>query len=150
MKDVPSDFPQTPGMTDLAESPPRRMLIVDDEASIRLALHRFFARTGWQVDDAPDGETALAMVLDPASGHARRPYSLIISDLRMPGLSGIEFHDRLKGSHPELLPRTIFTTGDLVSEYASSFVRSTSCLVIQKPFDLSALGDSVQRLIGAT
>ena len=147
---MPSDSDQTARRTELGESPPRRVLIVDDEASIRLALRRYFTRTGWQVDDAPDGETALAMVLDPGSGHATRPYSLIISDLRMPGLTGVELHDRLKASHPDLLPRTIFTTGDLVSEYAASFVRSTSCLVIQKPFDLSALGASVQRLIGAT
>ena len=74
--------------------PQRRVLLVDDEGTIRQALRRFFQRQGWHVDEADDGGAALALLLDGAPEDA---YDVIISDLRMPGVSGIEMHERLRG-----------------------------------------------------
>lgn len=122
---------------------PLRVLVVDDESTIRLALRRFFLRLGWEVDEAPSGEEAIAKLLDEAEGQS---YRLVICDLRLPGLSGIELHDAIAAARPELLSRLIFSTGDLVSEEVASFIETTHCLVLQKPFELSALLDTVQRM----
>ena len=119
------------------------MLVVDDESTIRVALRRFFTRLGWSVDDAPSGELALELLLNPESA---QPYRLIICDLRMPGLNGIDLHDRLADARPEILDRVVFSTGDIVSEEVADFIETTHCLVLQKPFELSALLETVKRL----
>ena len=121
----------------------RRIHIVDDVGTIRHALRRFFQRQGWDVDEAQDGAAALKLLLadEPAF------YDVIISDLRMPGVSGIEMLERLRGARPELLRRIIFSTGDAVSLDAAEFVRRADCPVLQKPFELSTLRTMVERLL---
>ncbi|HEX4935282.1 MAG TPA: response regulator [Gemmatimonadaceae bacterium] len=125
----------------------RRVLIVDDEVTIRLALRRFFTRLGWEVEEAANGETALDLLERPESQGTPRRYDVVVSDLRMPGVSGIELYDQLKVRNPDVVRRLIFSTGDLVSEEAASFVRSTDCIVLQKPFELSALRELVDRVV---
>jgi len=118
-----------------------RVLIIDDEASIRAALRRFFTRRGWQVDEAEDGAAGLSMMLDSGS-----EFAAIISDLRMPGCSGMELHDHVAAVAPELLDRIIFSTGDVASRDAADFVKRTQCIVMQKPFELRALEQVVNRM----
>jgi DNA-binding NtrC family response regulator len=131
---------------DAASPTPHRVLIIDDEVTIRIALRRFFSRMGWDVEEAANGASALDM-LDHDGEPATRRFSLVVSDLRMPGLSGMEMYDRLKSRRPEVLDRLIFSTGDLVSEEAAEFVRTTDCVVLQKPFELAALRELVERLV---
>ena len=121
---------------------PRRLLVVDDEPVIRTALARFFTRRGWQVDEAADGEVARDRLL---GGSDPVPYDAVISDLRMPRFSGPRLHDVLHAERPHLLPRCIFSTGDVGAPDAVEFARRTRCQVIAKPFELDALAD----LIGA-
>lgn len=135
-------------MDDAASPTPHRVLIIDDEITIRIALRRFFSRMGWDVEEAANGESALDMLDHEGDGDAaRRRFSLVVSDLRMPGLNGMEMYDRLKSRRPEVLDRLIFSTGDLVSEEAAEFVRTTDCVVLQKPFELAALRELVERLV---
>jgi DNA-binding NtrC family response regulator len=122
-----------------ASSP--RVLIIDDEPSIRAALRRFFTRRGWQVDEAPDGSEGLALLLA-----ARADFAVVISDLKMPGCSGVELHDHVAAVAPELLDRIIFSTGDVASKDAAEFVQRTRCTVLQKPFELRALEGIVSRM----
>jgi DNA-binding NtrC family response regulator len=131
---------------DAASPTPHRVLIIDDEVTIRIALRRFFSRMGWDVEEAANGASALDM-LDHDGEPATRRFSLVVSDLRMPGLNGMEMYDRLKSRRPEVLDRLIFSTGDLVSEEAAEFVRTTDCVVLQKPFELAALRELVERLV---
>ena len=118
-----------------------RVLIIDDEASIRSALRRFFARRGWRVDEAKDGAKGLAMLLA-----ARSDFTIVISDLRMPDFSGVELHDHIAAVAPDLLDRVIFSTGDVASRDAAEFVQRTKCTVLQKPFELRALEALVSRI----
>lgn len=127
------------GANDAAPARTQMVLIIDDEPSIRAALRRFFTRRGWTVVESADGRQGLESI------HAAAPrFDMVISDLRMPGLSGIELHDRLLESHPALLERFVFSTGDVASADAASFVRRTSCPVLQKPFELRVLDDIIQ------
>ncbi|MBK8061068.1 MAG: response regulator [Gemmatimonadetes bacterium] len=126
-----------------------RVLIVDDEITIRIALRRFFTRLGWSVEEASNGESALHLLSYDASQDKAPRFSVVVSDLRMPGLNGMEMYDQLKVRHPDVLRRLIFSTGDLVSEEAATFVRNTDCVVLQKPFELAALREVVERVVAA-
>lgn len=127
--------------------PARRVLIVDDEITIRIALRRFFVRMGWAVEEAANGAAALDQLDKDESQELIPRFSVVVSDLRMPGVSGIEMYDHLKSRHPGVIRRLIFSTGDLVSEEAATFVRSTDCVVLQKPFELATLRQIVERLV---
>jgi PAS domain S-box-containing protein len=116
----------------------RTVLIIDDEPTIRAALRRFFVRRGWHVEESGDGRKGLAAIREE-SAH----FDLVISDLRMPGLSGIELHDLLLTERPDLLERFVFSTGDVASADAASFVQRTSCPVLQKPFELRMLDEII-------
>jgi DNA-binding NtrC family response regulator len=123
------------------------VLIVDDEMAIRAALRRFFTRRHWQVDEAENGTEALAALITE-DGTPQR-YAVIISDLKMPGLSGIELHDKLLADRPEILSRMIFSTGDTASHEAAEFLGRTRCRVLQKPFELAALAELAEQLRAA-
>lgn len=125
----------------------QRVLIVDDESTIRIALRRFFTRLGWTVEEAANGEIALSMLTIDAEQLELPQFALVVSDLRMPGLSGIEMYNRLLVEQPAVLRRIIFSTGDLVSEDAARFVRTTECIVLQKPFELATLREIVDRVL---
>lgn len=113
-------------------------LIIDDEPTIRSALRRYFARRGWQVEEAADGASGLKRLDEMADR-----IGIVLSDLRMPGFSGIELHDELALSQPALLRRFVFSTGDVASAEAANFVQRTSCPVLQKPFELRMLDEII-------
>jgi len=140
-------MPEPPPPSRDTPSKPRRALLVDDEPVIRFALRRFFQRQGWAVDEAEDGHAALALLLDDESPKDR--YDVVITDLRMPGLSGIELHARLERERPELLRKLILSTGDAVSPEAAAFLRRAACPVLSKPFELAELRAMVERVAGA-
>lgn len=95
------------------------------------------------MQDAVDGAEALAFLQNDSDR-----FDVVISDLRMPGLSGIELHDRLAAEQPALLARLVFSTGDVASTGAASFVQRTSCAVLQKPFELRMLDDIIAVMSG--
>ena len=88
----------------------------------------------------------MALALLQAAAEGTMSFDVIVSDLKMPGFSGIELHDQLAVEQPELLRRLIFSTGDVASDEAAAFVSRTKCLVLQKPFELSALAEVVDRV----
>lgn len=103
------------------------------------------------MDEAADGKIALdKLVPSGTPSPSPAPYDLIICDLRMPGCSGAELHERLKAIRPDLLRRLIVATGDAVSEEAADFVRRTACPVLQKPFELTELRALVRRVAASS
>src|SRR6185437_4397078 len=124
----PRSTPSTPAA---AQGSRPSVLIIDDEPSIRAALRRFFTRRGWRAEEAEDGADGMSQLLA-----AKFEFAVVISDLKMPGCSGVELHDHVAGVAPELLDRIIFSTGDVASKEAAEFVRRTRCTVLQKPFEL--------------
>jgi PAS domain S-box-containing protein len=123
----------------------RRVLIIDDEPSIRMALRRFFTKRAWLVDEAADGGAALRALLAPEAPD----YTLVVSDLKMPGLSGIALHDRLMAERPAIVNRMIFSTGDVASPDARAFIDRVRAPVLQKPFELATLDETINRSIGS-
>jgi CheY-like chemotaxis protein len=117
-------------------------LVIDDERSVRMALTRYFERGGWEVRQAEDGSEALELLADPAAP----AYQVVITDLRMPGRTGVEVHDWLAEHRPDLFDRLIIATGDVASPSIREFIRRTSRPVLEKPFELGALAALIQRV----
>jgi PAS domain S-box-containing protein len=128
----------------LTTAPPKSVLIVDDEDVIRLALRRYFQRRGWVVLEAANGQLGLDLL-----ERTERAPDVIISDLRMPGVGGVELHAHLSVRRPELLHRLIISTGDVASPEAAEFLERAECVVLEKPFDLAKLGEAVDGLLAA-
>ncbi len=126
----------------MATEQPGRVLIVDDEAAIRSAMRRAFERRGWVVDEAADGTEAWLRI---EVGGRAVDYDAVVTDLRMPGMSGMELYDKLRALHPELAARTIVITGDTTSPGVVEFLERLETPVLQKPFDLRRLIDLVGR-----
>lgn len=126
----------------------RSLLLVDDEATLRSALRRFFVRRGWQVAEAEDGEHARALLLDCTRDGTRdgTRFDAVLTDMRMPRLSGIELHGLVAQSDAAMARRFIFSSGDSGDEDAIEFLSRSDCPMISKPFELTALLSLVERV----
>jgi two-component system NtrC family sensor kinase len=122
---------------------PRRVLVVDDEAPIRVAIRRFLERRGWIVDEARDGQEALDLLEleDPGMPSRGGRYDAVVTDLRMPGMTGIQLHDRLAERAPDVLARLVVISGDTASPEVADFLLRLRRPLVQKPFDLRTLAD---------
>lgn len=124
----------------------RRVLVIDDEAPIRTAIRRYLERRGWLVEEASDGLEALELLgLTGAATSRTDRYDAIITDLKMPGITGIELHDRLAASDPAGLEKLVLITGDTASSEVADFVARLRQPLVQKPFDMRALADLLDR-----
>ena len=119
---------------------------MDDEEAIRDAIRRALERRGWTVDLAADGGEALLRL--EVGGRAVE-YDVIVTDLRMPGMSGIELCQALAQRHPALAERIVVITGDTASPAVADFLRASNRPCLQKPFDMRALADLLDRLLAA-
>jgi two-component system, cell cycle sensor histidine kinase and response regulator CckA len=90
----------------LAETPSRHVLIVEDEPTIRRLAERMLVRAGHLVTSAPDGESALVAL---ARMDATSRVDIVITDIVMPGMSGIDLAYAIRMRHPDL--PIVFTTG---------------------------------------
>ena len=117
-----------------------RLLVVDDEPHIRSALTRALNLVGYVAWEAASGEEALT-VLDQA------PYDLMILDMLMPGLKGIDVMQRAHQKHPELL--IIVLTGHADLESAIAAVKSDAVDYLLKPAStrdiVQAVAQALQR-----
>ena len=125
---------------DDVQEPSRRVLIVDDEPTIRAALRRFFQKRGWVVEEAEDGEQALAQLAAADPG-----YRLVVTDVRMPKMSGMELYQHATAAHPWLRDRFVFSSGDAEAPGITEFCAASGCTVLGKPFTLDALERAVER-----
>jgi two-component system NtrC family sensor kinase len=107
------------------------VLVVDDEASVRVALQRYLASRGHEVETTASGKEALARMREDA-------FDAVIVDMRMPDLSGEQLFEELKARDAAAAERVIFTTGQLVDDNVRSFLASTGRPCVAKPFEFTA------------
>lgn len=119
----------------------RGALVVDDEPAIRGAIARYLERNGWRVDQAGDGLEALGRI---EAGPRGGEYTVIVCDLRMPRMTGMELHDELAQRQPEVLPHLVILTGDVASPQVAEFLQRTTLPVVEKPFDLRTLDAAIR------
>ena len=113
-----------------------RILVVDDEASVRVALQRYFASRGHEIETTASAKDALARLREGT-------FDAVVVDMRMPDLSGEQLYDELRARDPGHAERVIFTTGQLVDEQVRNFLASTGRPYIPKPFEFSAFDQAL-------
>jgi DNA-binding NtrC family response regulator len=102
------------------------LLIVDDEESVRDSLYNWFIEDGFQVKCAEHAKEALTML---ESGN----YDIILADIKMPGMDGLEMHRRIKLLNPEAI--VIIMTAFASVETAVQALKDGAYDYITKPFD---------------
>ena len=112
------------------------LLIVDDDNDFRETLSRRFRRRGFQVQEATTGEQALELA-------DRRQFDIVILDMMMPGLSGIETLEKLKSFQPEI--EIIMLTGQGTIESAVRAMKLGAYDYLTKPFPLAELEILLQK-----
>lgn len=117
-----------------------RILVVDDEPHICRALDRLLSREGHRVDTTGSARTALQKLTEA-------DYDLILLDLRMPEMTGIEFYEQLKKVAPALRERTICVTGDVISARNRAFLSETGIPCVAKPFGIDELMSQVKQIL---
>ena len=115
----------------------KRILVVDDQPSIREIFADILARDGHEIHLAEDGRQALSRI------NGGEHYDLIIVDLRMPDLDGDELYDEVCMAHPELAGRMVFASGDVVSEDTRRFLERAGNKFLAKPFGVEDVRSTV-------
>ncbi|MDB4934849.1 MAG: Sensory box histidine kinase/response regulator [Labilithrix sp.] len=136
-----SNRPATPSLSPRVRSQKRaNILCIDDEAALGVALKRVLVDEHDVVvtTSAPE---ALARV---ASGEC---FDLLLCDLMMPGMSGVDFHRELDRIAPELAKRVVFLTGGALTARARDFLESIPNIRLDKPIGLDALRAAIQEIL---
>jgi FixJ family two-component response regulator len=120
--------------------PPGTVFVVDDDASVRKALHRLIRTAGFQVESYADPGAYLERTA-PAS-----PACLVL-DIRMPGMTGFEFQRAIAGTHREL--PIVFITGHGGEEVRTQGLRAGAVAVLFKPIDEEALLAAIEKALGS-
>jgi DNA-binding NtrC family response regulator len=116
--------------------PTPRLLVVDDELHVRESLSSWFVEDGYEVDAASDAKEALSAL-------GRRHYDVVITDIKMPGMDGLELQRRIR----EVSPRAAII---LITAYASvstavQALKDGAYDYVTKPFDPEALSRVVAK-----
>jgi two-component system, NtrC family, response regulator HydG len=118
-----------------------RVLVVDDDQGIRYTLREILESSGLQVDEAADGEAALARF-------AAAPADLVITDLRMPKLDGMGLLARLSAGTP--VPRVVVITAHGSERQAVAAMKAGAFDYFRKPFEMEELLAAVRRAVEST
>jgi CheY-like chemotaxis protein len=118
----------------------RRVLIIDDEVLLVRSFCRVLVRD-YDVCGVSSAAEAMARI---ARGD---PWDVILCDLHMPEVDGVEFHRWMARSKPELTRRIGFVTGGAFTPQVESFLCSTAAPVLYKPVTPEDLRSFVQELL---
>ena len=119
-----------------------RILVVDDEQFLLECLVDAISSWGCEVTACSQASEAI-LKLQGAT------YDLIVSDIRMPGLSGIQFFDWISSHQAPMARRILFTTGDSFDPETRAFLDQSRAPHLGKPFDLKKLKQAIQDLLAS-
>jgi CheY-like chemotaxis protein len=117
-----------------------RVLVIDDEPALGRALQGVLARDN-EVVVTTDASAALVRL------RAGEWYDVVLCDVTMPDMDGVEFHRRLSAILPEEADRIVFITGGALGEHAAAFFDDAPNLLLQKPLDLEGLRALIARRV---
>jgi len=117
-----------------------RILVVDDERAIRTMLVQMLGDKH-EVVMAVSGEAAMAILTDDQS------FDVILCDLMMPQVTGMELHRWLSTRHPGLAKRVVFVSGGVFTLEARNYIASAGNLRLEKPFNRSQLEPLIVALV---
>ncbi len=122
-----------------------RILIIDDDVTVRQAIRRILEKVGYEVVEASDGEEGMRLFYE-------NPADLVITDIFMPGKEGLETIMELQGKFPNVKIIAISGGGktDLSKSLKTDFLMMAEQLgarSLEKPFELEELLKMVQELL---
>ncbi|MFA6279765.1 MAG: ATP-binding protein [Bdellovibrionales bacterium] len=116
------------------------ILLVDDEVELAQTLADLLDPQGHDIDLAANGAIALDKL-------RKKPFDVIISDLRMPVMDGPTMYAELKKNLPQYLNKIIYVTGDTLSPHVNAFLSETPVPVIEKPYRLADVQKALSKLL---
>jgi PAS domain S-box-containing protein len=114
-----------------------RVLVVDDEEHVRDALCRLL-EAEHEVESCISGAQARTLLARD------RDFDLVLCDLMMPDVSGMQLHAWLRQEHPSIAERVVFVTGGAFTPGARDYLKQVDNLVVEKPFDRKQLAALVR------
>jgi len=121
----------------------KRVMVVDDEAFLLECLADAIGSWGCEVTSCAQGTDAVQM-LQAGS------YDCIVSDIRMPGLTGIQLFEWIQAHQPGMARRILFTTGDSFDPDTRAFLERVQVPHLGKPFDLRKLREALADLLASS
>ncbi len=119
----------------------RRLLIVDDEETLTFSLYQSFilSKKDYEVATAASGEEALDKMSDS-------PFDLVITDIFMPGISGLDLLKKVKVDYPstEVIVMTAYGSDEKKEEVAGLGAKH----YVEKPFEMKSLREMVFNILG--
>jgi Response regulator receiver domain. len=116
----------------------KKILIVDDQFGIRLLLIELFQREGYRLYQADDGKKALEIA-------EREKPDLVLLDIKIPGMDGVEILRRLKASQPSIRVIVMTAYGEL--DIIEEVMKLGALTFFAKPFDINELKETVNQLL---
>ncbi len=120
--------------------PLNRILVADDEESIRWVLSKALKQKGFSVDLAHDGRQALELIKDNC-------YDLAILDIKMPGITGLDLLDKVREMNNDLL--VVIMTAEASMKNAVEAMKRGAYDYITKPFDLDVIDAIIEKVARA-
>jgi len=119
----------------------KRLLIVDDEETLTFSLYQTFinAPIECEVITASSGDDALSRVEE-------KPFDVVITDIAMPGINGLDLLSLIKAKNPQT--RVIIITAYGSDEREDQAMKRGAEFYIEKPFDLREIRDLVFKMLG--
>ncbi len=116
----------------------KKILLVDDEETLRWALHEALMEEGYNIDNTNDGIKALE--------HARQSsYDLVISDLRMPTMGGLQLISEIKKIHPDIKSIIITAYGSIETVIEAMHIGVSDFMT--KPFKIEHIKSVIRRVL---
>jgi CheY-like chemotaxis protein len=113
-----------------------RILIAEDESSVRTLLTRAFSQDGHDVESAPDGAAALERL------SKAEPFDLLLTDIQMPMMDGIALALAAKRDHPKLT--IMLMTGYTDQRERAQSLKALIHDIVQKPFTIAEIRAALQ------
>jgi PAS domain S-box-containing protein len=135
-----ADLTSVPRSAPAARSGNETILLVEDQAEVRLVTRSTLTRHGYTVLEAADGAEALS-VLDHHDGHVH----LLLTDVIMPGMSGRDLAERLAAARPDL--RVLYTSGYTDDTIVRRGILNDGMAFLQKPYTPDVLLQRVRDLL---